>query len=153
LITDRNLLFVPTNPHCDYFYMDLPQYLLISGNPNTIYMTGLVLILKVIWMKWVTREKAKVERIAYPWLIKKFIDPEAEFLFVPREKVLEIAKKENAIPFDTPSAELSHGDGGCTFEVILEKYNIRDPALLYMAKITHGPTSKKISILLQNQRG
>jgi len=89
-------------------------------------------------MKWITREKAKVERIACPWLIKRFIDPEAEFLFVPRDKVLEVAKKENAIPFDTPGAELHHKDGKCTFEVMLEKYNIKDPALEYMAKIIHG---------------
>jgi len=73
-------------------------------------------------MKWVTREKAKVDRIACPWLITKFVDPKAEFLFVPREKVLDVAKERGAIPYDSPGAELFHykqdGDERCSFDAI-----------------------------------
>ena len=73
-------------------------------------------------MKWVTREKAKVDRIACPWLIRKFVDPKAEFLFVPREKVLAVAKEQDAIPFDSPGAELFHykedGDERCSFDAM-----------------------------------
>jgi hypothetical protein len=97
-------------------------------------------------MKWITREKAKVDRIACPWLIKKFIDPEAVFLFVPKEKVLEIARKEDAIPFDTPGAELFHhkedGYEFVSFDSIIRKYNLNDPALLELAKIVRGADAK-----------
>lgn len=90
-------------------------------------------------MKWVTREKAKVDRIACPWLISRFVDPKAEFLFVPREKVLDVAKTEGAIPYDTPGAELHHykegDDERCSFDAIIRKYKLTDPALLSMAEI------------------
>ena len=90
-------------------------------------------------MKWITREKAKVDRIACPWLIRRFVDPEAEFLYVPREQVLERAKAEDAIPFDTPGAELHHfavgGDERCSFDAIIRKYKLTDAALLDMAEI------------------
>src|SRR6266487_1072636 len=83
-------------------------------------------------MKWVTREKAKVDRIACPWLITKFVDPKAEFLFVPREKVLEVAKTQSAIPYDSPGAELFHykegGDERCSFDAIIRKYKLSDAA-------------------------
>jgi len=90
-------------------------------------------------MKWVTRERAKVDRIACPWLITRFVDPKAEFLFVPADRVLEVAKAQSAIPFDTPGAELHHykedGDERCSFDAIIKKYGLRDPALLEMAEI------------------
>lgn len=93
-------------------------------------------------MKWVTREKAKVDRIACPWLISRFIDKEPEFLFVPKEKVLEVAKSKNAIPFDSPGAELYHyevdGKEYVSFDSIIKKYNLKDPALLEFAKIVRG---------------
>ncbi len=93
-------------------------------------------------MKWVTREKAKVDRIACPWVIKKFVDPQAEFLFVPREKVLEVAKQENATPFDTQGAELMHykenGEDRVSFDAVIKKYGLKDPALLELAKIVRG---------------
>ncbi len=103
-------------------------------------------------MKWVTREGARVDRIACPWLISRFVDPKAEFLFVPREKVLEAAKKEGAIPFDTPGAELHHyeedGDERCSFDAIIRKYGLKDPALLDMAAIVRtadaNPRKKRI---------
>ncbi len=90
-------------------------------------------------MKWVTREKAKVDRIACPWLITRFVDPRAEFLFVPQEQVLDVAKRRNAIPFDTPGAELHHfkegDDERCSFDAIIKKYKLTDPALLNMAEV------------------
>lgn len=89
-------------------------------------------------MKWVTREKVKVDRVACPWLVKKYVDPEAEFLFVPAEKVLEVAELEGAIPFDTPGVELGHHDGKCSFEAIVAKYRIDDPAIHLLAQIVHG---------------
>lgn len=93
-------------------------------------------------MKWVTREKAKVDRIACPWLITRFVDPKAEFLFVPVNKVLEVAKEQGAIPFDTPGAELHHytedGDERCSFDAIIKKYALKDAALLDMAEVVRS---------------
>ena len=93
-------------------------------------------------MKWVTREKAKVDRIACPWLIKHFVDKNADFLFVPKDKVIEVSKKENAIPFDTPGVELSHhmenGREFVSFDAIIKKYNVKDAAVLELANIVRG---------------
>jgi hypothetical protein len=90
-------------------------------------------------MKWVTRENAKVDRIASPWLIRRFVDPKGEFLYVPTSEVLEVAKREGAIPFDVKGAELGHVDGRCSFESIMLKYNHSgDPALVALAKIVHA---------------
>jgi hypothetical protein len=90
-------------------------------------------------MKWVTRENAKVDRIACPWLIRRFVDPNAEFLFVPTAEVREVAEREGAIPFDVKGVELGHVDGRCSFESILLKYDLSsDPALIALAKIVHA---------------
>ena len=89
-------------------------------------------------MKWVTREHAIVERIACPWLIKNFVDKEAEFLFVLADKVLEIAQREEAIPFDASGVELGHHGEEVSFDAIVKKYNLTDPALLELAKIVRG---------------
>ncbi len=89
-------------------------------------------------MKWITREHVKVDRVACPWLIKKFIDPKAEFLFVAAENVLDEAKRTGAIPYDIPDVELGHHDGKCSFEAIIKKYKLNDPALHLLAKIVHG---------------
>src|SRR5215467_5042986 len=88
--------------------------------------------------KWVTREKAKVDRIACPWLIKNFVDSQPEFLFVPANKVSDVEKEQNAIPFDVPNVELGHHDNKCSFDAIIEKYNLGDPALQALAKIVTG---------------
>lgn len=97
-------------------------------------------------MKWITREKAKVDRIACPWLIKKFVDPGAEFLFVPAEKVKEVAASENAIPYDAAGVELTHfKEGGkeyVSFDAIIKKYSLKDPALLELAKIVRGADAR-----------
>ncbi|MBI4548413.1 MAG: chromate resistance protein [Ignavibacteriae bacterium] len=89
-------------------------------------------------MKWITREHVKVDRVACPWLIKKFVDPQAEFLFVPADRVLTVAQQANAIPFDVEGVELGHHKGKCSFEAIVEKYKITDPAIHLLAKIVHG---------------
>jgi hypothetical protein len=89
-------------------------------------------------MKWITRERVKVDRVACPWLIKKVVDPDAEFLFVPAERVLEVVEQEGAIPFDVPGVELGHHAGKCSFEAILARYRIEDPALHLLAQIVHG---------------
>ena len=90
-------------------------------------------------MKWVTREKARVDRIACPWLIRKFIDPRAEFLYVPKDRVLSVAASEGATAFDAPGAELHHYEEGgkeyVSFDAIIRKYKLTDPALLELAKI------------------
>ncbi len=89
-------------------------------------------------MKWVTRKNANVDRIACPWLIRRFVDPNAEFLFVPAEEVLAAANREGAVPYDVPGVELGHNDGRCSFESIMLKYRLMDPALKRLAKIVHG---------------
>ena len=90
-------------------------------------------------MKWVTRENAKVDRIACPWLVRRFIDKDAEFLYVPADEVPAIAERDGAIPYDVPGVELGHVDGRCSFESIMLKYGLGgDPALTALAKIVHA---------------
>ena len=89
-------------------------------------------------MKWVTREHVHVDRTAIPWLVKRFVDPKAEFLFVPTEKIDEVVKKEGAIPYDAPGVELGHRGDRCSFDAVVEKYNLTDPALLRVALIVRG---------------
>ena len=89
-------------------------------------------------MKWVTRERPKTDRIACPWLIKNFIDPDAEFLYVPADQVLDVAAREGAHSYDAPDADYTHREGLCSFEVLLEEYDLDDPALALLARIVHG---------------
>ncbi len=89
-------------------------------------------------MKWVTRKNASVDRIACPWLIKRFIDPEAEFLYVAAPDVPAVAEREGAVPYDVAGVELGHVDGRCSFESIIVKYDLKDPALDRLALIVHG---------------
>ena len=89
-------------------------------------------------MKWVTRERPKTDRIACPWLIRKFIDEEAEFLYVPAHEVLAVAEREGAHSYDAPGAEYTHRDGLCSFEVLVEEYGIEDTAVHRLARIVHG---------------
>jgi len=89
-------------------------------------------------MKWVTRKNASVDRVACPWLIRRFVDEDAEFLYVPTEEVAAVAERESAIPYDVKGAELGHVDGRCSFESIMFKYGLRDPALERLAGIVHG---------------
>jgi hypothetical protein len=89
-------------------------------------------------MKWVTRKNANVDRVACPWLIAKFVDTKAEFLYVPGEDVMATAEREGATPYDVKNVELGHVDGRCSFESILLKYGLDDPALKRLAEIVHG---------------
>jgi hypothetical protein len=90
-------------------------------------------------MKWITREHVKVDRVACPWLIKKFVDKDAEFLFVPADKVMHEAKLRDAIPYDVKDVELGHHGKECSFEAILKKYDLtKDPALVLLGKIVNG---------------
>jgi hypothetical protein len=90
-------------------------------------------------MKWITRENANVDRIACPWLIKRFVDTDAEFLYVPRDDVMRVAAETGAIPYDVPDVELGHVDGRCSFDSILLKYGLTgDAALVELAKIVHA---------------
>jgi hypothetical protein len=90
-------------------------------------------------MKWITREHVKVDRVACPWLIKKFFDKDAEFLFVPRDKVMAEAKRHDAIPYDVENVELGHHGKECSFEAIVKKYKLdNDPALVLLGRIVNG---------------
>jgi hypothetical protein len=90
-------------------------------------------------VKWITRERVKVDRVACPWLIRKFVDREAEFLFVPADRVREIAEAEGAIPYDIEGVELGHHGKECSFDAILKKYGLTgDPALVLLARIVNG---------------
>lgn len=89
-------------------------------------------------MKWVTRARPKVDRVACPWLIKRFVDPEAEFLYVPGDQVMQVATKQPAIPFDVPNIELGHHGPECSFDAIIKKYKLKDPALKGLALIVRG---------------
>lgn len=89
-------------------------------------------------MKWITRARPKVDRVACPWLIKRFVDPEAIFLYVPSDRVAAQAQQESAIPFDVPGAELGHQEYECSFDAIMRKYGLTDPALQKLALIVRG---------------
>ena len=89
-------------------------------------------------MKWVTRKNANVDRVACPWLIRRFVDQDAEFLYVPAEDVTAVAEQEGAIPYDVKDVELGHVDGRCSFESIMVKYGLNDAALDRLARIVHG---------------
>ena len=89
-------------------------------------------------MKWVTRERPKIDRIACPWLIARFIDKDAEFIYVPKDKVLETAAKTEAIPYDVPNVELTHDGDLCSFDAFLKKYRLDEPALRKLAVIVRG---------------
>ncbi len=89
-------------------------------------------------MKWVTRSHVHVDRVACPWLISRFVDNEAEFLFVPANQVTAVADREDGVPFDVADVELGHRDGRCSFESIMLKYELKDPALVRLSKIVHA---------------
>ena len=94
--------------------------------------------IKTYCMKWITRERPKIDRIACPWLIKRFIDPEAEFLYVPYQDVITISKKLNAIPFDIPEVKFTHYGTKCTFDSLVKEYKLKDPAIHTLASIVRG---------------
>jgi hypothetical protein len=95
-------------------------------------------------MKWVTRAHVHVDRVACPWLISRFVDSEAEFLFVARDLVAQVAEDEGAIPFDVEGAELGHHDGHCSFVSIMEKYHLKDKALLQLADVVNAADTDQL---------
>src|SRR5438045_3586560 len=102
-------------------------------------------------MRWITRERVKVDRVACPWLIKKFVDKDAEFVFAPADKVMDEAKRLDAIPYDVKNVELGHHGKECSFEAILKKYKLTaDPALLLLGRIVNGADTDNT---LYNQPG
>ena len=100
-------------------------------------------------MKWITRERPKIDRIACPWLIKNFVDKEADFIYVLKEKVFEKAKDLNAIPYDIPGAEYSHYGNECTFDFILKKHQLNDPVLHKLAIIIRGADTDRFDLAPQ----
>jgi len=101
-------------------------------------------------MQWITRERPKIDRIACPWLIARFIDPEAEFLYVPADAVFRIAEERGANPYDIPGAELSHVGELCSFDAFLQKYNLTDTALHQLAAIIRGADTSRLHLTLQS---
>jgi len=89
-------------------------------------------------MQWITRERPKIDRLACPWLIRRFIDPQARIRYVPAAQVLPVAQTEGAIPFDVPGVELTHSGPNCSFDAFLEKYHLDDPALAHLAQIVRA---------------
>lgn len=100
-------------------------------------------------MKWVTRERPKIDRIACPWLIARFIDKEPEFLYVPVDRVLKVARETGAIPYDIPGVEMGHVGELCSFDAFLKKYNLSDPALLQLAVIVRGADTDRLDLAPQ----
>lgn len=103
-------------------------------------------------MQWVTRTRPKVDRIACPWLIKRFVDPEAEFIYVPASDVWTHAERTGAIPYDVPNVELGHHGDECSFDAILNKYELTDPALRRLALIVRGADTPAKDLTPQSQR-
>ena len=100
-------------------------------------------------MKWITRERPKIDRIACPWLIKNFIDKEAEFIYVPKEQVFERAKELDAIPYDIPGAEYSHYGAECTFDYLVKKHKVVDAAVHQLAEIVRGADTDRFDLAPQ----
>jgi len=100
-------------------------------------------------MKWITRERPKIDRIACPWLIKRFVDKEAEIIYVPFEQVIKKSKELNATPFDLPDVEYSHHGDRCTFDYIIEKHKLKDPALPLIATIVRGADTDRHDLASQ----
>ncbi|MPW22104.1 chromate resistance protein [Paraburkholderia sp. CNPSo 3157] len=98
-------------------------------------------------MKWITRERPKVDRIACPWLIARFIDKAPEFLYVPRDEVMRVAKETGAIPFDVPDVELGHHGERCSFDAFLQKYQLDEPALVRLARIVRGADTSRLDLV------
>jgi hypothetical protein len=100
-------------------------------------------------MKWVTRERPKIDRIACPWLIARFIDKKAEFLYVPSNQVLATAKETGATPYDIPGVEMGHDGELCSFDAFIKKYKLTDPALLQLATIVRGADTDRLDLAPQ----
>lgn len=101
-------------------------------------------------MKWVTRERPKIDRIACPWLIARFIDEQPEFLYVPGDRVLAVAEETGAVPYDVPDVDLSHVGDLCSFDAFLSKYRLDDPALHQLASVVRGADTSRLDLTPQS---
>jgi hypothetical protein len=101
-------------------------------------------------MKWITRERPKIDRIACPWVIKRFVDTDAEFIYVPEEKVFEQAQKLDAIPYDIAGAEYSHYGEECTFDYIVRRHDLKDEAIIQIATIVRGADTHRFNLAAQS---
>jgi hypothetical protein len=101
-------------------------------------------------MKWITRERPKIDRIACPWLIERFIDKDAEFLYVPSRDVLRVAGETGAVPYDIPGVEMTHVGELCSFDAFLKKYQLTDPALMQLATIVRGADTSQLDLSPQS---
>ena len=101
-------------------------------------------------MKWITRERPKIDRIACPWLIQRFIDPQAEFLYVPAADVQRLAKASGATPYDVPGVEMTHVGERCSFDAFLAKHHLDDPALQQLAVIVRGADTSRLDLTPQS---
>ena len=101
-------------------------------------------------MKWVTRERPKIDRIACPWLIARFIDPAPEFLYVPADRVLAVAAETGAVPYDIPGVEMTHDGELCSFDAFIGKYQLKDPALQHLALIVRGADTSRLDLTPQS---
>ena len=101
-------------------------------------------------MKWVTRERPKIDRIACPWLIARFIDNEPEFLYVPGDQVLKVAADTGAVPYDVPGVEMSHVGDRCSFDAFMKKHRLADPALQRLATIVRGADTSRLDLTPQS---
>lgn len=101
-------------------------------------------------MKWITRERPKIDRIACPWLVARFIDKEPQFLYVPTADVKRLAREQDAIPYDIPDVELSHDGDLCSFDAFLKKYRLDNPALQMLATIVRGADTSRLDLAPQS---
>ena len=101
-------------------------------------------------MKWITRERPKIDRIACPWLIARFIDPTPEFLYVPGEQVLAVAAATGAVPYDVPGVEMTHDGELCSFDAFLKKHQLADPALQHLARIVRGADTARLDLATES---
>ena len=101
-------------------------------------------------MKWITRERPKIDRIACPWLIARFIDKDPEFLYVPNADVLSVAERTGAVPYDIPGVEMTHEGDRCSFDAFLKKYELKDPALEQLAAIVRGADTSRLELTPQS---
>ncbi len=101
-------------------------------------------------MKWVTRERPKIDRIACPWLVARFVDPEAQFVYVPAADVLRVAAETGAVPYDVPGVEMTHVGELCSFDAFISKYKLTDPALALLATIVRGADTSRLDLAPQS---
>src|SRR4051794_31148048 len=115
-----------------------------------LWVNGILPLIKTFKMRWITRERPKIDRIACPWLIKKFVDADAQFIYVSKDQVFDKAKEIDAIPYDIPGAEYTHYGNECTFDFIIRKHGLNDAALDQIAIIVRGADTHRFDLAQQS---